>query len=197
MLITTRLTLRPLTDGDAEQFIVLAGDLAVSRMTSDIPHPLDAEKARAWLAPARGEQRFAIDLKGRLIGSAGYFMRDHGRAEMGFWLGRDFWGRGYATEAGWAVVEHAFVVGNVDTLTSSHFVDNGASQRVLAKLGFTATGYGRIWSMARNAEVTAVLLALPRARVAERLRLSATAAQGGSVTRGLWRNLFDRVRGPA
>lgn len=192
MLVTPRLTLRPLTDRDAAAFIALAGDLAVARMTSDIPHPLDMQQALAWLAPAKGEQRFAIVHDRLMVGSAGYFMREPGTAEMGFWLGRDWWGRGFATEAGRAIVRHAFEVGGMLTLTSSHFTDNQASARVLAKLGFEANGLGRIWSQARAEEVTAVLLALPRARAAQLMPLAAPARPRMTLR---WRDLLEKVRG--
>ena len=99
MLTTMRLTLRPFTFADAPAFEGLAGDWDVARMTSDIPHPLDADRARHWLQPATGEQRFAICRKGVLIGGAGTFRRESGVGELGFWLGRAWWGQGFATEA--------------------------------------------------------------------------------------------------
>lgn len=194
MLTTPRLSLRQLNRDDAHAFIALAGDLAVARMTSDIPHPLDHAKALAWLAPAKGEVRFAIVHAGLMIGSAGYFSREPGTAEMGFWLGRDFWGQGFATEAAQAVVRHAFEASGITYLTSSHFTDNAASARVLAKLGFEATGLGRIWSQARGADVDAVLLGLPRERAAAAMAL-APAADGTPAGRSLWRGLIERVRG--
>ena len=73
-------------------------------MTSDIPYPFSAAQAMGWLRPVRGEVRFAIELDGQLIGGAGYYRRPSGVAELGFWLGRPWWGQGYATEAARAVV---------------------------------------------------------------------------------------------
>lgn len=199
MLNTDRLILRPLSKDDAAAFVALAGDIAVARMTSDIPHPLDRSRALAWLAPSKGEVRFAIDHGGRMIGSAGYFSREPGVAETGFWLGRDWWGRGFATEATRAVVHHAFTEGGIETLTSSHFTDNPASGRVLAKLGFEPTGVGRIWSQARGAEVVAVLFALPRAKalagMAEAASVRAASTARDAPARRLWRGFIERVKG--
>lgn len=161
---TERLVLRPFRREDQDAFRDLAGDFLVSRMTSDIPHPLDAEQARQWLLPARGEQRFAIEEGGQLVGGAGYFERTGRTAEVGFWLGRAFWGRGLATEAVAAVIRHAFTEGGFDRLTSSHFVDNPASARVLAKLGFEASGRCPIRSEARGEDVEAVTYVLTRER---------------------------------
>jgi len=98
-LETERLVLRPFRTGDAREFARLAGDWAVASMTSDIPYPFSAAQAMGWLRPVRGEARFAIELDGQLIGGAGYYRRPSGVAELGFWLGRPWWGQGLATEA--------------------------------------------------------------------------------------------------
>ena len=155
MFTTARLTLRPFSERDADAFRVLAGDWSVARMTSDIPHPIGPEAARQWLAPAAGEQRFAICREGRLIGGAGTFRRDAGSGELGFWLGRAWWGQGFATEAARAVLTHGLATAGYVGFSSSHFDDNPASRRVLEKLGFEPGGAGRIWSVARGSIVEA------------------------------------------
>ncbi len=190
MLQTDRLILRSLARTDAEAFVALAGDLEVSRMTSDIPHPLDTPRALAWLAPSRGEVRFAIELDGRMIGSAGYFRRKPTCAELGFWLGRDYWGRGIVTEAARAVLKHGFEKGGLTQFTSSHFVDNPASARVLEKLGFEPNGRGRIWSAARGCEVIAVLLEMSRAKAEAKLGVAQSPRRQSRIGA-----LIERVRG--
>jgi RimJ/RimL family protein N-acetyltransferase len=160
-IATKRLLLRPFRRGDATEFTRLAGDWAVASMTSDIPHPLTERQARAWLKPGRNEVRFAIELHGRLIGGAGYYQRRSGTAELGFWLGRAWWGCGYATEATWTVLQHGFQVGRLPGFTSSHFVDNHASAGVLRKLGFEPTGRCRIICTARGHEVEAITYWMP------------------------------------
>jgi RimJ/RimL family protein N-acetyltransferase len=155
-LATERLLLRPFRRSDAPEFTRLAGDWAVASMTSDIPFPLSQSQAMAWLRPGRGELRFAIELNGQLIGGAGYYRRRSGAAELGFWLGRPWWGRGYATEATQSIVRYGFQTGRLPGFTSSHFVDNWASARVLKKLGFEPVGRGRIASVARGHDVEAI-----------------------------------------
>jgi RimJ/RimL family protein N-acetyltransferase len=105
--------------------------------------------------------RFALELDGRLIGGAGYYRRRSGTAELGFWLGRDWWGRGYATEATRAVLRHGFEVKRLPGFTSSHFVDNRASANVLRKLGFEPVGRCSIVCVARGHEVEAITYWLP------------------------------------
>ena len=158
-IATERLLLRPFRRSDTAEFTHLAGDWSVASMTSDIPHPLSEGHARAWLKPGRAEARFAIELDGRLIGGAGYYKRRSGMAELGFWLGREWWGRGFATEATRAVLQYG-LAGRLPGFTSSHFVDNHASAGVLRKLGFEPVGRCRI-CVARGHEVEAVTYWLP------------------------------------
>jgi ribosomal-protein-alanine N-acetyltransferase len=152
-LRTERLRLRTFRDSDATAFVALAGDFAVARMTSDIPHPLDERSAAPWLRQDPDEARFAIEYNGRLVGGVGYFCRSSGAGELGFWLGREYWGLGFATEASRAVVEYGFGTGRVPAFSSSHFLDNPASQHVLVKLGFEPSGQSSIWCESRKSMV--------------------------------------------
>lgn len=190
---TERLLLRPFRRSDAAVFTQLAGDWAVASMTSDIPHPLTERQARAWLKPGRNEVRFAIELGGRLIGGAGYYQRRSGTAELGFWLGRAWWGRGYATEATRAVLQHGFESGRLPGFTSSHFVDNAASAAVLRKLGFAATGRCRIICTARGKEVEAVTYWLPAVPATARTQTVVIPAQ--TTRAGRLRAWLSRLAG--
>ena len=82
-----------------------------------------------------------IALNGEPIGAAGVEPRDSG-AEIGYWLGAPFWGRGYATEAVRALIDHAFGDRGHDVLAAGARVSNPASRRVLEKCGFQWTGVG-------------------------------------------------------
>lgn len=190
-IATERLLLRPFRRSDATDFTQLAGDWAVASMTSDIPHPLTQQQARAWLKPGRNEVRFAIELNGRLIGGAGYYRRRSGTAELGFWLGRAWWGRGYATEATTAVLKHGFAAGRLPGFTSSHFVDNNASAGVLRKLGFEPTGRCRIICTARGHEVEAVTYWLPAKSAAH----TQTVVPPTHTTAARWRAWLARLAG--
>jgi ribosomal-protein-alanine N-acetyltransferase len=161
-LETERLVLRPFRDTDADEFARLAGDWAVASMTSDIPYPFSPAQAVGWLNPARGEVRFGIEQEGRLIGGVGYYRRPSGIAELGFWIGRPWWGYGFATEASLAVVRHGFANPRLPAFSSAHFTDNPASARVLAKLGFEPVGRGRIACAARQRDVEVVTYWLDR-----------------------------------
>jgi ribosomal-protein-alanine N-acetyltransferase len=140
---TARLLLRTPVAADAARISLLAGDYEVASMTGTIPHPYSEQLAAEWIegvhAGEEGEV-FAILRSGALIGCVGY--RAHGRthAELGYWIGKPYWGMGYATEAARAVIAYAFERDGFDYLTVGHFNDNPASGRVIAKLGFARQG---------------------------------------------------------
>ena len=145
-LETERLRLRPLTLEDAGWISRESSRPEVARMIARVPlpnPPLFAEMfvliARASEA-ARGDCVRAIeDRKSAApLGVIGLHPHQNGW-EFGYWLARDAWGRGYATEAGRAMVAEADRLGR-GPLTAGHFSDNPASCRVLEKLGFAYTG---------------------------------------------------------
>lgn len=178
-LRTARLRLRYFRPEDAGPFVALAGDFAVARMTSDIPHPLTEAEVGPWLRREPGEERFAIEYEGGLAGGVGYFRQASGAAELGFWVGRHLWGRGLATEAVLEVLNYGFRTRKLAAFSSSRFIDNPASDRVLTKAGFTPVGEGLMWCAARNSMVATVEYRL--ARPAE-----ITAADRAGRRRGLW-----------
>lgn len=166
---TERLVLRPFRGADAVEFAGMAGAWPVASMTSDIPYPFSARQALGWLEPARGEVRFAIERDGRLMGGVGFYRRSSGVAELGFWLGVQWWGQGYATEAARAVLARGARNPRLPGFSSAHFIDNPASARVLNKLGFEPMGQARIACAARRREVEAVTYWLDRRQVARNM----------------------------
>jgi RimJ/RimL family protein N-acetyltransferase len=89
---------------------------------------------------------FAITLResGELVGAIGIDVEErHARAELGYWIGVPYWGRGYATEAATAVVAHAFDDLGLNRVYAYHFTTNPASGRVLQKIGMRHEGTRR------------------------------------------------------
>jgi len=189
-LETERLLLRPFRMADADEFARLSGEWAVASMTSDIPYPFSPAQAVGWLKPVRGEVRFGIELNEQLIGGVGFYRRPSGVAELGFWLGQPWWGHGYATEAGHAVVRHGFANRRLPAFSSAHFTDNLASARVLAKLGFEPVGRGRIACAARQREVEVITYWLDRQRA---LISDAAAGQEAARQPARWRAWLGRL----
>lgn len=151
---TSRLLLRALTPRDARRIALLAGDWDVARMTGRIPHPYSDELAKQWISDlSEGEDVRGIVHHNELIGICGYMPDGTSSAEIGYWLGKPWWGRGFATEAAGALIEYCFEEVGFERVTCGHFVDNPASARVISKLGFRYTGVELVWCEARQTNV--------------------------------------------
>jgi RimJ/RimL family protein N-acetyltransferase len=142
-----RCRLRPYAAGDAHALRAAADDPAVSRwMTAGFPSPYTLEDARAWLALATFDDppnNFAIEADGRFAGGIGLLPQSgerDGTATFGYWLAREFWGRGIATDAARTLARHAFAERGVHRLEAMVFEPNVASARVLEKAGFVREG---------------------------------------------------------
>jgi [ribosomal protein S5]-alanine N-acetyltransferase len=146
-LETSRLTLRPPEYSDAPRLAELIGDFDVSRNLATAPYPYGLTDAheyvtRATAARARGEGFvFSVLYKAdeAFLGACGLHLHE-GIFELGYWIGKPYWGMGVATEAAGKVVSFAFNSLKAEELTAGWFQDNPASGRVLEKLGFVATG---------------------------------------------------------
>ncbi|MFN3834412.1 MAG: GNAT family N-acetyltransferase [Glycocaulis sp.] len=146
-LETDRLILRPLQFADAPWISAGSSNIAVSRMTGRIPYPNPVIGAELYVLTCRaaeanrGDRVRAILLKetGEGAGMIGLHPRVSGPWEFGYWLGEPFWGKGYATEAGRALLDEA-VRDGITAIAAGHYADNPASGRVLEKLGFAYTG---------------------------------------------------------
>ena len=162
-----RLQLRPLVDSDANQIAELAGDWDVARMTDRIPYPYTKSDADYWISGLPdNEEVFAIDLEDRLIGLCGLMIREDRVADIGYWLGKPWWGQGYATEAIQILIQYGFKHRKLRLLTCCHFIDNPASERVIEKLGFKKSGDCEAWCEARRGNVQAVHYEMKRPRLA-------------------------------
>lgn len=170
-LETARLILRPLQSRDAIDIVRLVNDFEVARYTATIPFPYDIQMAREFVtAPETSPEAgrlFADDPEGavvlaitqrepsRLIGCIGLQKTPEG-PELGYWIGRQFWGMGYATEAAGRMVRLAFETYRLPWLIASAVTVNEASHRVLEKVGFATCGSGEIHSRAQNCNLPVV-----------------------------------------
>ena len=143
---TERLILRlPVLD-DAQRLAQLANHIEIARCLSTMPHPYGVQEAEDFIAEVVGMKtgvEFVVTLKpdAEVIGICGYGPAHHGDSiDFGYWLGLDYWGKGYAGEAAGAVLTHAFCVGQVDVLETECNKDNPRSKRLLDGLGFETIG---------------------------------------------------------
>jgi RimJ/RimL family protein N-acetyltransferase len=145
VLETNRLALRAPTLADAKTVATLADDRRIAENTARIPHPYRVSDAERFIAGANksgGEAVFLITLPDdTVIGACGLLMQE-ATPELGYWLGVDYWSKGYATEAVHAVIDYAFTDLEHQALQAGSRVTNPASRRVLEKCGFQWTGVG-------------------------------------------------------
>ena len=153
---TERLLLRPGWAEDAPALSRAIGDPAVVRNLARAPWPYALGDAERFLDLPQDPAcpRFLITRRedGALIGGIGLTAEAGGMA-LGYWLAREHWRRGYATEAGRAVVAIADESLRLPRLTASHALDNPASGAVLARLGFQPRGMAKLYSRARGREM--------------------------------------------
>jgi ribosomal-protein-alanine N-acetyltransferase len=145
---TARLRLRPYTKADVPQLVALVGAREVAATTLRISHPYTKEDAREFLALTKDPDKIwlAITLRrdGRQIGGIGLRVeRVHQHAELGYWLGVPYWGKGYATEAAQAMLRFGFEALQLHRIFASHFKHNPASGRILEKVGMRYEGCQR------------------------------------------------------
>lgn len=149
---TERLFLRPAFPEDCGAIHAGIGEEGIVRNLARAPWPYGIADAQAFAAMPQDIRlpHFLVTLPGHgVIGSAGLGLHE-GEAELGYWIARSHWGRGFATEAADAVLSIARALGH-RRIVSGHFADNPASGRVLRKLGFVPTGRtGRRFSLARG-----------------------------------------------
>ena len=153
LLATEHLLLRELRADDARAIAVRAGDRKVARFLIAVPTPYPVSLAARWIT---GRQGWWLQGRGitlgiarrsepdELLGSVSLrrFARDR-RAELGYWLGADAWGHGFATEAALALVELGFAELGLERVYAQVIAGNAASCRVLDKLGMIYEGVRR------------------------------------------------------
>jgi ribosomal-protein-alanine N-acetyltransferase len=158
---TDRLVLRPPARRDADAIVALAGDWDVARMTGRIPHPYTRADAEHFLGLDIGARM--AEFQGQVVGCFGAEAKANGAIELGYWIGKPFWGRGFATEGARGLIRHLRAQDPNSRIAVSHMADNPASRRVIEKLGFQPAGESAIWSVARGCTVRVLCYELPGA----------------------------------
>ncbi len=141
-------TVREWQTTDADSLALQANDRRVwINMRDAFPHPYRIEDAHRFIAEAIEKSPptyFAIEASGRVAGGIGYTLHadvERVGAEVGYWLGCEFWGQGIGTAALRLVTRHAFAVrGELRRLYAVPFACNPASARVLQKAGYRCEG---------------------------------------------------------
>lgn len=144
ILETERLTLRPWSTDDAPALYRIASDPVIGLNAGWSPHKNVEESKRVIEDLLSSEETYAIMMEDseELIGCASLLSEnanvplDADEAELGYWIGRDWWGQGFATEAAQELVRHAFEDLALNRLWCGYFDGNAGSMRVQSKCGF-------------------------------------------------------------
>jgi RimJ/RimL family protein N-acetyltransferase len=168
--------LRPFCDNDAPRLVEIANHADIAYNLASMPYPFGLQDAQEFLGEVKilppQASCFAICQKendGQLMGACGYGQargRDKPAAEIdfGYWLGVDYWGRGYATEAARAVLAHAFHVSGIELIETDVLLTNPASFRILSRLGFECRGERTCHSRGSDETGTSMHMSLTRSR---------------------------------
>ena len=169
-LETERLVLRPFTQADAPAVFEHVKEWEVASTTLNIPHPYEPGMAESWIrshamlaAAGEGVTLALVEREGgSVIGSIALRLSPpHDRGELGYWLGRAWWGRGYITEAAAAMVRYGFETLGLNRIEAHHLSRNPASGRVMQKLGMTHEGrireHVKKWGQYEDVEAYAIL----------------------------------------
>ena len=158
---TERLVLKKMQASDRERLVNLIGDFEVAQHLGRVPHPYTLEDADRWLAMS-GDDTLSLNifLDGDLIGGVGLSQGEDSAWELGYWLGADYWHRGFATEAVRGLLDHAGPGLQAATIKARVHKGNAASARVLEKTGFTIVGEEEAFSLSRQESVPCFNLVL-------------------------------------
>src|SRR5580693_1677830 len=143
VLETERLMLRRPTLADVRAIARLANDRRIAENTRRLPHPYLPDHAVEFVRTLANEPRetvFLIETSHTPIGVVGIDWREPDAPELGYWLGVDYWGRGFGTEAARVVIDFAFEEFDSEQLVSGARVANPASRNILEKCGFQWSG---------------------------------------------------------
>lgn len=168
-LTTPRLVLRAFVPEDAAAVHTHLQDIEMARTTATVPYPYPEGTAEKWIAShaeklAAGRVVLAITLRedGTLVGAMTLNLDPaHRRGELGYWVGRAHWARGYATEAADAMMRWGFRTLGLHRVHAAHMTRNAASGAVLRKIGMrhegTLRGHLLKWQMLEDLEVWGIL----------------------------------------
>ena len=171
---TDRLILRRTRTEDAKVMTQRINHPEILLMTASLPMPFFSLAAEYWLIRAAANWRrgrafaYAITQKGAghddsMMGVVDLFMNSENDWEIGYWIGKDFWGAGFMSEAAKGLLSEAFRTFDMPYIDAGYFEDNLASGRVLEKLGFISKNEpSYLFSVARGERFSGIELRLSR-----------------------------------
>ena len=159
---TKRLVLKKPTKKTNKKLIVSQiGDWEVAKWLSGVPYPYTEQKAEEWLNNINEDDLlFSIFRNNSLIGGVGLSLEEDNDLDLGFWIGRGHWGKGYATEAAMALIQYVNKEFNLKQINACYIKGNTGSSNVLMKLGFQEIGECEVYFLSRKKTMSCIKLLL-------------------------------------
>ena len=170
-LKSKKFILRPYRKGDEKNIVKYANDKTIAKNTSNMPYPYTEKDAKDWIKKnlvwygQKNPENFvlAIEINGELVGTIGlhHIQKEH-KAELGYWLGKEFRGQGVMTEAVGLMTRYALNDLKLRRVSAYVYAFNEGSKRVLEKCGFILEGIVKKELKKGNKFIDAYLLAKVR-----------------------------------
>lgn len=167
---TKKFILRPFKKGDEASLVKNINNKKIAKYTLRIPYPYTLKDATFWILQNRKLWRkkvksslnFAIDISGEVVGGIGLNKIEGHEAELGYWLGEKYWGKGVMTAAVKALTEYVFKTLPLRRIYAEVFPFNKASAKVLQKAGYKYEGRLRKHVLKNGKFIDALLFARVR-----------------------------------
>ncbi|MDQ0269655.1 RimJ/RimL family protein N-acetyltransferase [Cytobacillus purgationiresistens] len=148
-IVSDRLILRLFKESDAKNVSIMCNNYNIYKSTLSLPYPYSLECALSWIV--NHEQNFALDRmyelaitdknSGQLYGAIAISNhKQYKNGEIAYWIGEEYWGNGYGTEAAKAMIEFVFKEKNYHRVYARHFKSNPASGKIMKKCGMIYEG---------------------------------------------------------
>ena len=151
-LHTDNLVIKKPSEKHLKSLIKELNNWNISKWLIEVPYPYSIDDAKYWIKKTKQDQySFNIYLKNKLIGGLSLTnQRENSKWELGYWIGEEYWGNGYAIEACENLISYFFSNTNNSIIYASHMKDNIKSKKIIIKLGFKLVSSGKKFSISRN-----------------------------------------------
>jgi ribosomal-protein-alanine N-acetyltransferase len=151
-LHTNNLIIKKPSEKHLKSLIKELNNWNISKWLIEVPYPYTVDDAKYWVKKTKQDQySLNIYLKNKLIGGVSLSnQRENSKWELGYWIGEEYWGNGYAIEACENLISYFFSNTNNSIIYASHMKDNIKSKKIIIKLGFKLVSSGKKFSISRN-----------------------------------------------
>ena len=159
---TKRLVLkRPDKSINNKLFASLVGDWDIAKWLSDVPYPYTEKHAQKFIKRSSPDDlRFSVFYDEILVGGVGVSFEENNQLDLGYWIAKDYWGNGFATEASKGLIDYVKNETEFKAITACYVKGNKTSAKVLKKLGFIEIGECEEYFLSRKETMDCVDLIL-------------------------------------